>query len=143
MYEHTLTLIVISNGTPMCQQRAIWIEVMNAMWDLTLSLILGLLTAKAIILAFLVRLAIRAYRTGVETSTSKMIGLKGKAVTEVAPEGRVSVQGEYWWAYSRAKIAEGETVRVIGIEGLTLEIEPCHDKAVIPRQVSAVEHHDV
>jgi membrane-bound serine protease (ClpP class) len=127
----------------MCQYRAIWTEVMNVMWDLTLSSILGILTAKAIILGFLLRLAIRSHRTGVETSTSRMIGLKGKAVTEVAPEGRVSVQGEYWWAYSRAKIAEGETVRVIGIEGLTLEIEPCFDKAVIPRPISAIEDHDV
>jgi membrane-bound serine protease (ClpP class) len=117
--------------------------VINVMWDLALSLTLGLVTAKAIILAFLVRLAIRSYRTGVETSTSRMIGLKGKAVTEVAPEGRVSVQGEYWWAHSRAKVAEGETVCVIGIDGLTLEIEPCPDKAVIPRQVSAIERHDV
>jgi membrane-bound serine protease (ClpP class) len=97
---------------------------MNAMRNLTLSLILGCFTAGAIILTFLVRLAIRSHRSGVETSTSRMIGSKGKTLTEVASEGRVSVQGEYWWAYSRAKIGEGETVRVIGIDGLTLEIEP-------------------
>jgi membrane-bound serine protease (ClpP class) len=115
---------------------------MNAMWNLILGLILGLLTAGTIILAFLVKLAISSHRTRVETSESRMIGLKGKAVTEVAPEGRVSVQGEYWWAYSRAKIAEGDNVRVIGIDGLTLEIEACPDRAVIPRPVSAIEHHE-
>jgi membrane-bound serine protease (ClpP class) len=112
------------------------------MSNLALSLILGFIAAKAVILAFLIRLVIRSHRTGIETSTSRMIGLRGKAVTEVAPEGRVSVQGEYWWAYSRAKIAEGETICVIGIDGLTLEIEPCPDKAVIPRPVSAIEHDD-
>jgi membrane-bound serine protease (ClpP class) len=113
------------------------------MWNLILSLILGALTAKAIILAVLIRSVIRSHQSSVETSTARMIGLKGKAVTEVAPEGRVSVQGEYWWAYSRARIAEGETVRVIGIDGLTLEIEPCPDRAVIPRQVSVVRDHDL
>jgi membrane-bound serine protease (ClpP class) len=113
------------------------------MWNLALALILGFFTAGALILAFLVNLAFRSHRANVETSTLRMIGLKGKAVTEVAPEGRVSVQGEYWWAYSRAKITEGETVRVVGIDGLTLEIEPCPGKAVIPRPVSAIEHHDV
>jgi membrane-bound serine protease (ClpP class) len=143
MYEHTVTFIVISNGTLLRQYRTIWIEGMNVMWNLTLALILGFFTAGALILAFLVKLAFRSHRTNVETSTSRMIGLKGKAVTEVAPEGRVSVQGEYWWAYSRVKIAEGETVRVVGIDGLTLEIESCPDKAVIPRPVSAIEHHDV
>jgi membrane-bound serine protease (ClpP class) len=121
---------------------AMEIEVMNAMRNLILGLILGLLTAGKIILAFLVKLAINSHRTRVATSESRMIGLRGKTVTEVALEGRVSVQGEYWWAYSRAKIAEGENVRVIGIDGLTLEIEACPDKAVNPRPVSAIEHHD-
>jgi membrane-bound serine protease (ClpP class) len=112
------------------------------MWKLPVSLILSVLTASGLILAFLVRLVLRSYRTGVETGASRMIGLKGKAVTDVNAEGRVMVLGEYWWARSRARIAEGEGVRVIGIDGLTLEIEPCPDKAVIPRPVSAVEHQD-
>jgi len=116
---------------------------MNEMRNLALSLILGCFTAGAIILTFLVKLAIRSHRTGVETSTSKMIGSKGKAVTDIAPEGRVSVQGEYWWAFSRAKIGEGENVRVVGIDGLTLEIEPCPDKTVLPRPVSVIDHRDL
>jgi membrane-bound serine protease (ClpP class) len=113
------------------------------MSNLALSLILGIITAKAVILVFLIRLVIRSHRSNIETNTSRMIGLKGKAVTEVAPEGRVSVQGEYWWAHSRAKIAEGETVQVIGIDGLTLEIEPCPGKAVLPRPVSAIADRDL
>ncbi len=113
------------------------------MSNFALSFILGLITANAVILAFLIRLVISSHRTGIETGTSRMIGLKGKAVTEVAPEGRVSVQGEYWWAYARAKIEEGETVCVIGIDGLTLEIEPCPGKAVIPRPVSAIADREM
>ena len=113
------------------------------MRNLALSLILGCFTAGAIILIFLVKLAIRSHRTGLETSTSRIIGSKGKTVTDVAPEGRVSVQGEYWWAYSCAKIGEGENVRVIGIDGLTLEIEPCPDKSVLPKPVSVIDQRDV
>ena len=45
------------------------------------------------------------------------------------------VQGEYWWARARGRIAEGESVRVAGIDGMTLEVEPCLDKSMIPRQV--------
>ena len=112
------------------------------MWKLPVSLILSVLTSVVIILAFLTRLVLRSHRAGAETGPSRMIGLKGKAVTEIGAEGRVMVLGEYWWARARARIAEGESVRVIGIDGLTLEIEPCPDKAVIPRPVSAIEHHD-
>jgi membrane-bound serine protease (ClpP class) len=107
---------------------------------MSVSFILGVFAAKAIILFFLGRLIYRSYRSRINSGESRMIGLKGKALTEVAPEGRVIVQGEYWWARSRARITEGENVCVIGIDGLTLEIEPSSDKAVIPKPVSAIDH---
>ena len=112
------------------------------MWEVPVSLLLGALAASGIILAFLIRLVLRTQLHGVATSPSRMIGLKGKAVTEVASEGRVMVQGEYWWAHTRGRIKEGESVRVVGIDGMTLEVEPCPDKSVIPRQVSAIAAPD-
>ena len=89
------------------------------MWRLPVSLLLGALAAGGVILVFLLRLALSDRPRGVEAGPSRMIGLKGKAVTEVACEGRVMAQGEYWWA--RGRIAEGESVRVAGIDGMTLE----------------------
>src|SRR5689334_23067106 len=112
------------------------------MWELPVSLLLGALAAGGIILAFLIRLVMNTSLRGVTTSPARMLGLKGKAVTEVTSEGRVMVQGEYWWARTRGRIAEGESVRVIGIDGMTLEVEPCPDKSLIPRQVSAVAPPD-
>ena len=112
------------------------------MWRLPVSLLLGALAAGGIILAFLLRLVLRERPRGVESGPSRMIGLRGKAVTEVEGEGRVMVQGEYWWARARGRIAEGESVRVAGIDGMTLEVEPCPDMSVIPRHVSAVAAPD-
>ena len=108
------------------------------MSQLPVSLLLGALAAAGIILIFLVRLVLRTQLRGVATSPTRMVGLKGKAVTEVKSEGRVMVQGEYWWARARGRIAEGESIRVAGIDGMTLEVEPCPDKSMIPRPVSAV-----
>ncbi|MFN0084770.1 MAG: NfeD family protein [Blastocatellia bacterium] len=113
------------------------------MWRLPVELIWGLLTVGAVITGFLVRLAFQSHRTSVKAGTSRMIGQRGKAVMDVAPEGRVFVGGEYWWAYSRGKIAEGESVRVIGLDGLTLEVEACPGKGVIPRPVSAIDNREV
>lgn len=112
------------------------------MWNLSASLLLGAVTASALILVFLLRLGLRAHRAGLDTRISRMVGLKGKAVSAVAAEGRVMVQGEYWWARSRVPLAEGESVRVVGIDGMTLEVEPCSDKSLIPRQVSAIAPPD-
>jgi hypothetical protein len=71
------------------------------MWRLPVSLLLGALAAGGDILVFLLRLALSDRPRGVEAGASRMIGLKGKAVTEVACEGRVMAQDEYWWARAR------------------------------------------
>jgi membrane-bound serine protease (ClpP class) len=112
------------------------------MWRLPVNLLLGALAAGGIILVFLLRLVLGKRPRGFDAGPSRMIGLRGKSVTEVEYEGRVMVQGEYWWARARGRIAEGESVRVVGIDGMTLEVELCPDKSSIPRQVSAVAAPD-
>jgi membrane protein implicated in regulation of membrane protease activity len=71
------------------------------MWRLPVNVLLGALAAGGIILGFLLRLVMGERPRGVDAGPSRMIGLRGKAVTEVACEGRVMVQGEYWWARAR------------------------------------------
>ncbi|MEP7272642.1 MAG: NfeD family protein [Acidobacteriota bacterium] len=112
------------------------------MLKVPVSLLLGALAAGGMILIFLIRLVLRTQLRGVVTSPMRMVGLKGKAVTEVKAEGRVMVQGEYWWAHAWARIGAGESVRVVGIDGMMLEVEPCPDKSITPRQVSAIAPPD-
>jgi membrane-bound serine protease (ClpP class) len=55
-----------------------------------------------------------------------MIGEMGTALAEVSPEGTVEVRGAPWRARTNraTPIAAGDHVRVIGIDGLLLEVEP-------------------
>jgi membrane-bound serine protease (ClpP class) len=55
-----------------------------------------------------------------------MIGDRGVALDRVAPEGRVEVRGAPWRARTNraTPIDEGAGVRVVGIDGLLLEVEP-------------------
>ncbi|MDQ1373960.1 MAG: hypothetical protein QOJ09_1298 [Actinomycetota bacterium] len=55
-----------------------------------------------------------------------MIGDTGVALDQVAPEGRVEVRGAPWRARTNraTPIAAGEVIRVVGIDGLLLEVEP-------------------
>ena len=78
------------------------------MRNLPVSLLLGALTAGGIIVVFLLGLSLRARRAGVSTGPARMVGLKGKAVTRGCMRRPSLVQGEYWWARSRTRIAEGE-----------------------------------
>ncbi len=112
------------------------------MWKLPINALLGAIGAGTIILFFLSWLVWRTYRRGFGTGSSRMIGLPGKALTDIMREGRVMVQGEYWRARARTNIAAGESVRVTAIDGLLLEVEPCPDKNLIPRPVSAVLSSD-
>jgi membrane-bound serine protease (ClpP class) len=56
-----------------------------------------------------------------------MVGLEGKALTEVHREGKVMVQGEYWSAESERPLAPGTRVRVTGVEHLKLKVEPIEE----------------
>jgi len=55
-----------------------------------------------------------------------MIGELGRAVSAISPDGTVQVRDALWRAYTNraTPIAELDRVRVVGIEGLVLEVEP-------------------
>jgi len=55
-----------------------------------------------------------------------MIGEMGRAITEVNPDGVVQIRGAQWRAYTNraTPIEQLDAVRVVGIEGLVLEVEP-------------------
>ncbi|HEX3745192.1 MAG TPA: nodulation protein NfeD [Bryobacteraceae bacterium] len=79
------------------------------------------------ITVFLLSLAMRARRNKVETGSEGMIGETGSVVTELAPEGKIFVHGEYWDAVSPRPVAVGGRVRVTAIDKLKLKVEPLVD----------------
>jgi len=76
------------------------------------------------ITVFLLSLALRARGNKVETGREGMIGQTGAAITDLAPEGKVFVHGEYWDAVSASPLPAGARVRVTAIEHLKLTVEP-------------------
>lgn len=77
---------------------------------------------------FLLSLVVRARRNKVETGPEGMIGETGSAITELAPEGKVFVHGEYWNAVALRPVAAGTRVRVTAIDKLKLTVEPAPDR---------------
>jgi membrane-bound serine protease (ClpP class) len=82
--------------------------------------------AFAIIFLFLGRLALAAQRRPPVTGKEGLVGLEGQARDAITPDtpGYVRVHGELWRAKSREPVAPGQTVRVLDLNGLTLEVEP-------------------
>ena len=60
-----------------------------------------------------------------------MIGEMGLALSAVAPDGTVSVRSARWPARTNraTPIGAGDRIRVVGIEGIILEVEPEHGAA--------------
>ena len=80
--------------------------------------------AFAAIAIFLVSLVVRARAQKVMTGTAGMENTIGVALTALSPRGKVLVHGEYWDAVSATAVSPGTSVRVVGMQGLTLQVEP-------------------
>jgi len=78
-------------------------------------------------MSLLLRLAIRARRAKMLPNATPIVGLTGRAETSIAPEGAIFLRNELWFARSRVNIARGETVRVLGMSGLILDVDPYDD----------------
>ena len=77
-----------------------------------------------LIAVFLTALVLRARHGRVATGSEGMIGEIGVARTPLGPDGKVFVHGELWNAVAKSAIAEGTRVRVAGVNGLHLMVEP-------------------
>jgi membrane-bound serine protease (ClpP class) len=89
---------------------------------------IGVTVPFAAITVFLVSIALRARRLKVNTGAEGMIGEEGAAITELAPEGKVFVHGEYWDAVSLRPAAAGARVKVTAIDKLKLTVEPVPER---------------
>ena len=76
------------------------------------------------ITVFLLSIAVRARRNKVVTGSEGMIGRTGEAVTDLEPEGKVFVHGEYWDAVATHPVAAGARVTVRAIDRLKLTVGP-------------------
>jgi membrane-bound serine protease (ClpP class) len=106
-----LGAVILVNG-PIPEMRIRW------------STAIGLALPFSAITILLLSLVVRARHNKVVTGAEGMVGITGSAVTELAPEGKVFVHGEYWDAVAVQPVAPGAPVRVTAIEKLKLTVEP-------------------
>ncbi|TVP93079.1 MAG: nodulation protein NfeD [Thioalkalivibrio sp.] len=64
----------------------------------------------------------------------EMIGMVGEAREDFDRSGRVYVHSELWTAETTAPVEDGQKVRVVGLDGLRLRVEPLPDDADRPAE---------
>jgi len=67
-------------------------------------------------------LVFQAQRRRAQTGAEGLIAQRGEAETDLEPQGWVIVQGERWRARAGERVARGETVEVVSVEGLLLGV---------------------
>jgi membrane-bound serine protease (ClpP class) len=71
----------------------------------------------------------KAQFTRVKTGKEALIGATGTATTDLKPKGEVRVMSEFWEARAEeSAIAAGTTVKVIGMDGMTLLVKAAEQK---------------
>lgn len=75
-----------------------------------------------------------ARRSRPVTGTDALIGVAGTALTALRPTGRVRAAGVEWRARIRGggSVPAGAEVVVVGLDGLTLEVEPAAARSAGP-----------
>lgn len=88
-------------------------------------LVLPTVAATGALTLFVLRAGLRAQLRPVTTGREGLVGATGTCRTDLDPEGMVAVHGELWKARTASHpLPAGTRVRVVGVEGLTLQVIP-------------------
>jgi membrane-bound serine protease (ClpP class) len=66
----------------------------------------------------------RSRRRPVITGADQLLHERAVALGDFSRSGRVQIRGEIWNAVSRVPVTAGQSLRVLRVDGLTLEVEP-------------------
>jgi len=100
----------------------------SPLFRVSLKVILPAVIITALFFALTIAIAIKAYRRKPVTGIEGLIGLEGKAKTDIDErEGLVIVHGEIWNAWSDKPIKAGETIIVEKVKTLKLKVSPVKD----------------
>ena len=92
-------------------------------WEMILpvALLLGF------VVVFVGRKVVQAQRRAPVTGSEGLVGREATTESTIDGSGKVFIHGEYWDARATEPIAEGERVKVVAVDGLTLRVEPVRE----------------
>lgn len=119
------TRLIIAIVTTLAEEAALAAIVLWGLPQVGVNLQIGVLIA---LMAALAAFAIITYWLGSRALKKKpvvgltdMVGARGRAVSDIAPEGTIRIKGELWESKAEGrKISAGTKVTVVGQEGLKL-----------------------
>lgn len=93
-------------------------------FGIDISVIATFAVISALIFIFVIGMAIKARRKKVVSGREELLGSEAIVENDFQQQGTVSIHSEHWQARTHTPLSKGQLVRVIGMKGLTLEVEP-------------------
>jgi len=82
----------------------------------SLIVILALVTLAFVLVV--VRMAVRARRAPIVSGVASLVGADGEMVDDAAGVGWATIRGETWRVATEARLARGQKIRVVGMDGV-------------------------
>ena len=89
-------------------------------------LLASLAVISLIFVVFVARLALTSHRRAVVSGKEEMIGKTGIVDDWTGNRGHIIIHSERWRAASTTALQKGQQIRVTGLQGLTLAVQPEH-----------------
>jgi membrane-bound serine protease (ClpP class) len=93
-------------------------------FEIARGLIGGMALGAGIIMLLMVSVFMRARKRQVTTGVEQLLHETAIALNDFDTSGLVDIHGETWRAVARASIKKGQRLRVLRVDGLTLEVAP-------------------
>jgi membrane-bound serine protease (ClpP class) len=88
----------------------------------TLIAVLTLVTIGFIV--FVAQMAVRARRRPIVSGVASLVGAEGEMLDDATDTGWASIRGETWQVTTAARVARGQKVRVVAVDGVALRVAP-------------------
>jgi len=93
-------------------------------FGIDLSVIITFAVASVLLFVFVIGMAIKARRRPVVSGMEQLLGGEGVVIGDFDGNGTISIHSERWSARAGVPLKKGQRVRVTGLDGLTLQVEP-------------------
>jgi membrane-bound serine protease (ClpP class) len=80
--------------------------------------------ASALFLVFVIGMALKSRRAPIVSGREELIGAVGEVLEDTPGEGMARIHGELWSVRCAQPLVRGQKVRVAGIDGLVLQVNP-------------------
>ncbi len=105
-------------------------------FGISITFVVGIAIGSALFLGWIMAYLLKLKRRGVVFGNESLVGVIGTVMEDFDDEGKIWLEGEAWAARTRIPVKKDEEVRVTGVDGLSVDIEPVAAASPEPSQAT-------